>query len=111
MSEGLDRYSEGSGETEVSEFNKSFFCDQYVLRLEVPVHDSVRMTVINSFDDLIDKALNEFVRQFLLHLSKILLEVVFDVFEHQIQAIVRVDDFFESGGERVRIMLDLNSSG
>lgn len=54
------------------------------------------MAVINSSNDLVDKALDEVWRELLLDFPQVLLEVVLHVFEDEVQAVVGVDHFFQS---------------
>lgn len=46
------------------------------------MHYSVRVAVIDSFDDLVDEALDKVRREFLFDLSEIFLKVVLHVFKN-----------------------------
>ena len=46
------------------------------------MHYSVRVAIVDSFDDLVDKALDKVGREFLFDLSKIFLKVILHVFKN-----------------------------
>lgn len=53
------------------------------------------MAVVDSPDDLINKRLDLLWSEFLLVFAQIFLEVVLDVLENEIEAVVRINDFLE----------------
>lgn len=58
MCEGAVRDAERSGEAEVSEFDKSVDIDEQVLRLEIAMNDTVRVTVRDATQQLVQVALH-----------------------------------------------------
>lgn len=54
------------------------------------------MAIINSFDYLVNKALDKVGRELLFHFSQVLLKIVFDVLEDKIKGVMCVNNFFES---------------
>lgn len=58
----------------------------------------MRMTVVDSFDDLINKALDEVWRELFLDFSEVFLKIVLDIFKDQVKRIMRVDNFLQPKG-------------
>ena len=93
MCESFDRDTKGSGKSKVCKFNVAFFCDEDVLWFEISVHDSVRMAIINSLDDLINKAFDLLCWEGFLVLPEVLFEVILYILENEVEAGVCVNDF------------------
>lgn len=88
MGVGLDREAEGACEAKVSKLDVTVLVDEEVLRLQIAVHDSVRVAVGCCLQDLIREALDLVRGQRSAHLSHVLLEVVVAVLKDEVELVL-----------------------
>lgn len=55
------------------------------------MHHSMSMAVVNSLDNLIDKALHEVRRKLLFHFSQVLLQVILHILENEVERVMSVN--------------------
>lgn len=85
----LDGKTKGSGETEVGQLNRgSVVANEQVLRLEIAMEYTVRVEEDEGLANLIKERLGLFGRQGSTLLLHVLLEVVLEVFEHQVELVL-----------------------
>lgn len=85
MSQCFNRHSKRPCKTKICQLDLSLFGNKDVLGLEISMHDSVRVTIVDSFNDLVDEALNEVWRKLLFDFSKVLLEIILNILENEVK--------------------------
>jgi hypothetical protein len=82
MSECFDGQAEGSGKSEVSEFQSSTFIYEKVLGFEISVDDPSGVAVVESVAELIDKEFDLVGSHGGFVLAHVFFEVIVDQFKH-----------------------------
>lgn len=96
MRVSLDGKTECSRETEIGELDSlAVVADEQVLGLEITVEYAVRVEEYERLTNLIEERLSLLGRQGSTLLLHVLLEVVLEVFEHQVQLVLREQHFLE----------------
>jgi hypothetical protein len=78
MREGFDGKTEGSGESEVSDFEGSLSVDEKILRFEVSVNDSAGVAVVDAVAELIKEEFDLVGGHGVFVLAQVFLHVVLD---------------------------------
>lgn len=92
---GFHRQSKRPCETEIGQLHVGVLIDEQVLRLQISVHDSMRVTVGGRRDDLVSELLDGLGRQRPTQLAHVLLQVVIAVLKDEEQTVLLVDDFLQ----------------
>lgn len=95
MSVGLHWETESASKPEVCQLDVAMLVNEEVLRLQISVHDSVRVAVGRRLQDLIGEGLDLMGRQRPAYLAHVLLEIVVAVLEDEVELVLAVDDFLE----------------
>ena len=98
MCQSFDWDCECSCKAKVTDLDVSFVSDQQILWFEIPVNDSLRVTVINTPQQLVDHLLDHRLIHISLVFSHELLQIILDKFEDQVQLLlVRLEhDLFQT---------------
>ena len=95
MGVGLDWKAKRSSQAEIGQLDDSVLIDEQVLRLEITVHDSVRVAVGRRLKNLVRETLNLGQGQSSSNMPHVLLQIIVAVFEDEVELVLRVDNFFQ----------------
>ena len=88
MSDGGDGHAYSSGEPEISDLEITLIIYQKVLRFEISMQDSVSVTILDAFGQLMDEGPDFLICKCSSSLFQVLLEVVFHILKDQIEDII-----------------------
>ena len=92
----LDGQAEGSCETKISQLNRlAVVTDEKILRLEIAMEYTVRVKEDERLTNLIQERLSLLWRKCGLLLLHVFLEIVLEVFEDEVQLVLREEDLLE----------------
>lgn len=94
VGEGVDGDAKGTRETEIAKLEKAFAVNEEILRLEIPVEDSVLVTKIDTLQQLIHKALDcsRFKSTTLAICIHVSLKISIHVFKDKHELILRMNN-------------------
>jgi hypothetical protein len=88
MSVGLHRQTKCASQAEICKFDVSIFVNQQILRLQISVHDSMRVAIGCGLENLVCETLDFMGWQRATYLPHVLLEIVLTILEDQVQLIL-----------------------
>ena len=88
MSDGRNGHAYSSGEPEISDLEITLIIYQKVLWFEISMQNSVSVTILNAFSQLMDEGPDLLICECSSSLFQVLLEVVFHILKDQIEDII-----------------------